>query len=181
MHQTFKSIYVIVFLIMACFGLGYFVAYPQYTKYSAAKAQLAILQADNEKLNQDLAAIQSFSDSFKSHQQESATASLALPAKSSDLGNLLASLGDLAKSSGVALSNVNITDTANTASSAVSDNSIQVVPIALSASGSYPAFKDFMIRLQTHLRLVDVGHVSLKGDEAGQVQYQVNIKTYYQK
>ena len=45
----------------------------------------------------------------------------------------------------------------------------------------YNSFKDFMIRLENDLRLIDVGHVTLKVDDNGLIQYQVNMQTYFQK
>ncbi|MEJ0021786.1 MAG: type 4a pilus biogenesis protein PilO [Candidatus Doudnabacteria bacterium] len=177
---TFKTIiYIAILLILACFGVGYFLTTPQWSQYSIGKAQLAKVQSDNVQITSDLASVQSFLDDYQTYQKDADTVNLSLPIKSSDMANFAASLGDLAKSSGVVLSNIAIQETPTTAATTV--NAIQVIPVSLTASGTFASFKDFMIRLEDHLRIVDVGHVSLKTDENGLIQYQMNLQTYYQK
>ncbi len=184
MPQTsFKSIAsVAVLLIVACFGLAYFVTTQQWTKHKQEQAKLTSLQADNQKLTDALASIKNFLTSYDSNKKSTADVSLALPVRSADLANFTSSVGDLAKSAGVVLSNITINDSnAGAAPKTAPDNSIQVVPITLLASGSYASFKDFMIRLEEHLRLVDISHVAMKSNDNGLIQYDINLQTYFQK
>lgn len=179
-QATFKSIVTTsAIIIIACLVVGYFVTLPQWNKYSLAKDQLAAMQNENKRLSAALSSIQSFVDTYNARKSEAPTVTLALPVRSSDLANFTASIGDLAKSSGVTLSNITVETSPSTGAAA--DNSIQVVPINLIASGSYASFRDFMIRLAGHLRIIDVGHIGLRSDESGFLQYQIHLKTYYQK
>lgn len=179
-QTTFRSIISIaLILIIACFAVGYFFTTPQWSNYTLGKTELATVQASNQDLTTALASVQSFLDEYQTRQKDAAKASLALPLKSSDMANFAATMGDLARSANVLLSNISIQEPPT--SSKTGNNAIQVVPLTLTASGSYASFKDFMIRLEDHLRIVDVGHISLKADDAGLINYQINLQTYYQK
>jgi len=168
-------------LVIACLGVGYFVTSPQWTKYSLGKDKLVGAQNDNQHYKQALASMQNFLDKYKNYASQVPTVNLALPAKSFDLPNFASSMSNLAKASGVVLSNFSIQDAISPTQKNPVENSIQTVLVSLSAVGTYPSFKDFILRLEQHLRIVDIGHVSIRGDSTGQVQYQINLQTYYQK
>jgi Tfp pilus assembly protein PilO len=177
-QTTFKSIVSIaVILIIASLGVGYFGTLKVWGNYSTSKTQLAQLQKDNQHLTETLSLVQSFLDNYKTHQKDAVKVSLALPLKSADLADFMSGIEDLGKSSGILLSNISFEEP--TAKAA--DNSIQALPVSLSASGSYASFKDFILRLETHLRLIDLVHVTAKADDSGQIQYQITFNTYYQK
>lgn len=180
-QTTFKSVMMTGgALILALIGVGYFVTSPQWGKYSEAKAELALAQANNQTTNQALSSLQAFLDDYQKQDENIVKASSALPLKSADLANFVGSVGDLAKVSGVVLSNFSV-DELTSKDKTPPENSLQAVAINLSASGSYPSFKDFVLRLENHLRIIDVSHITLKQDDSGHIQYQVTLKTYYQR
>lgn len=174
-----KSTLIIVILIITSLAIGYFITTPQWSKHTESKGQLERAQSDNKKLTDQLAVLQSFLSSYNSNLDKKAVLNQAVPVKSPDLANFMASVDALAKSSGVALSNISIGT--NAAAQKIVENSIQTVPLNLTASGSYPSFKDFILRLEQHLRLVDVGHVALKSDENGLLEYRIDVSIYYQR
>ncbi|MEO8065941.1 MAG: type 4a pilus biogenesis protein PilO [Candidatus Doudnabacteria bacterium] len=179
---NFRSIIFTVFiLIIAAFASAYFLATPQWKKYSDNKVQLSKLQSDSIRLKQELDSVQTFLDSFNSHQKDASTASLSLPVNSADLANFLTSLGDLAKSAGVLVSNITFDTSPVSTTNPVVPNTIQVVKVNLTATGSYASFKDFVIRMEQHMRIINVGHFSLKADDNGLLSYQIALQTYFQK
>lgn len=169
-----------VILILACFGVGFFFTLDQWTSYSLAKSALEQKQAEQQQLKEALSLAENFVAEFNSKAKDAEVANLALPAKDSDLSNLIANLGDMAKASGLALSDFGVEQVVP-AGNPVVENGIQTQKINLTASGNYASFKDFVLRLQNNIRIMDVDQVTAKADESGQVEYQMVIRAYYQK
>jgi Tfp pilus assembly protein PilO len=171
-------------LLVVILGVGYFFTAGQWSAYKQAKADVAQKQEQQRALNEALSSIQSFNAAYKARLADADMVNLALPAKSGDLPNLLSSVEEMAKAAGVALSNFQITDSGTATGAGTKpalENSIQTQKIDMVASGSYASFVNFMMRLQNNLRLMDVENVTAKADENGQLQYDVQLKTYYQK
>lgn len=167
-------------LLLMCFAAAYFLTKPQWDNYSVLHAQVVQAKSEQAKLQQDLSALQNFLNDYQSHSKDVSTANLALPVKDADTADFVGALGDLAKAAGVALEDFQMTEK-SVIGKPSPDNTIQALEINLTAAGSYPSFKDFMMRLENHLRLVDIEHISVKADDAGQIEYQVTMRTYYQK
>ncbi len=172
------KVVIILLLIVACFGVGYFFTTPQWSAYSQAKSLLSHKQAEAEQLHQALSSMQTFVGQFNSHQQDLSRVNLALPVRAADLPNFLTSLSAMAQASGLALSNFTILE--NVTDKPAPANSIQTAHITISASGAFESFKDFMKRAETNLRLIDVDRISVKSDN-DQIQYVITLRTYYQK
>ncbi len=171
-------------LIIALLWAAYFVTVPQWHKYQDSKQAQLTAESDNGNLKLALSSLQGFIDSYHQQTKNVSTVNASLPAKSEDMANFTASIGGLAQASGVVLSDFSIEGDSNVLSrfkKTPLENSIQPVAITFTASGSYPSFKDFILRLENHQRLVDINHITLRQDENGQIQYQVSLKTYYQK
>lgn len=171
-------------LLLACLGVGYFFTAGQWTAYNQAKADVAQKQNQQRELNEALASIQSFTAAYKARLSDASMVNLALPSKSGDLPNLLSSIEEMAKAAGVSLSNFQITDSGTVTGAGQKpalENSIQTQKVDMVASGSYASFVNFMMRLQNNLRLMDVDHVTVRADENGQLQYNIQLRTYYQK
>lgn len=168
-------------LLVACLGVGYFYTNQQWVAYNQAKSEVVLKQAQQQQLNEALSSVQAFISAYKSRLSDASMVELALPAKTSDLPNLLSSVEEMAKASGVALSNFQISEPTTATGKPAAENSIQTQSINLAASGSYASFVNFMTRLQSNLRLMDLEHVTVNSDESGQLQYNISLKTYYQK
>lgn len=167
-------------LFVTCLGVGYFFTAEQWTNYKATKSLLAQKQAIGQELKDSLALAQQFVQEFNSKSAEVPTVNLALPAKDADLSNLIFSLGELAKSSGLALANFSVSDIVPVEGQG-RENTIQAQKVSLDASGSYASFKDFILRLQNSARIMDVDQITAKADDSGQVEYQITLRTYFQK
>lgn len=178
---TFKSrVNVVIALVIACFAAAYFLAIPRWNQYQASLVQLHNAQAQNAQLTQSLSEVQNFIDTFNSHTADRDLANLALPAKKPDTAGLLAGIAGLAQASGVNLKSLQI-GSAAAGSKTPPANSIVTQLVTMNADSTYPEFKDFITRLQSHLRLIDIQTVTLKVDDTGQTDYVLNLKIYYQQ
>lgn len=177
--STKPKIIIGLILVIACFGVGYFFTIPAWQKYSIAKNSLAQTQSESVDLTQALGAMKDFIAQFTTHQSDADKVSRALPSQYPDLTNLLGNLSSEAQASGMVLSSFGIQT--ETDSKPKLANTIQTIKVDIAASGSYESFRDFLMRLETSLRITDVDHVSVKASEIGQPQFQMSIRTYYQK
>ncbi len=171
----------LIFLGLVCLAVGFFALKPQWGVYNERRAALAVAQEENDKYKKSLESVQNFLRDYDQHNTDVTTTNLALPVKNVDAGNFVSSLGDLARASGITLSSLQINPTTTAIDKAPAPNSIQTQGINFMASGSYPAFKDFVLRLENHLRLVDIKRVTLKEDDSGLIEYQIELTTYYQQ
>jgi hypothetical protein len=175
-----SKILVAVGLIIVCLAGAYFFTLPNWNNYSVTKSVIAQKQMDQAELKASFDLADNFVKEYNSKLTDAQLANLALPAKDSDLSNLVFVLGDLARSSGLALSNFSMADLTPIAGT-VPENGIQAQTITLDASGTYESFKDFILRLQNNIRIMDVDQISAKVEDSGQVKYQMVLRVYYQK
>ena len=169
-----------ILLVLVCFGVGFFLTKPKWNAYKASQSQLRMIEAQNDEFRQSLSTVQSFTDQYSKELNNVATADLALPAKKMDSANFVKALGDMAAASGVVLADLQI-DAPASADRTPAPNSIQVQHLTFTATGTYLGFKDFVMRLENSLRLVDFEKISLQSSEDDQVKYTVDLKTYYQQ
>lgn len=178
--MTFKSIiYSAGILVVAILAAGYFFAAPQWSEYSQAKAQLATATIDNQNLTAAQLALQGFLDSYGKYQAQVSGVNLALPKGSEDLADLTYNIGSLASASGITLSNFTIDE--STLAKLPVKNSIQAAVVSLAASGSYLALRDFVLRLESNQRIMDIMHIMLKEGDNNLLQYQISLQIYYQQ
>lgn len=171
----------LIFLGLVCFAVGFLALKPQWATYGERRAALAQAQEQNDQLEKSLESVQNFLREYDQRNTDVTTTNLALPVKDVDAGNFVSGLGDLARASGITLSNLQINPTSTAIDKTPVPNSIQTQGINFSASGTYPAFKDFILRLESHLRLVDIKRVTMKEDDSGLIEYQIELTTYYQQ
>ncbi len=167
-------------LVIACFALAYLLATPQWDKYKIAKNQLEVAVEQEQQLSESLAAIDSFVNTFNNSSTSVGITNQALPPRDSDTAGFVSSLSALAGQSGVVLGDMQFEEQASNDKQAA-PNSIRVIKVNMTASGTYLSFKDFMLRLENHLRLVDVQKITLASDDSGVLRYQLILTTYYQK
>ena len=170
-------------LIFVCVIIAYMLMTKYYPNYTLAQGRLTNVQADNVRLKSALDSSASFLSTYKSQGQNSSKINLSLPVKSSDMANFVSSFSALASQSGMALTNFQVSENPE---NFVSENSIQSVDLTAVVSGPYLSFKDFMLRLEQHLRIIDVDKITISGGTAAGAgtpafQYQVKMRTYYQQ
>ncbi len=170
---TLLSLLVVVVLV------GYFLLYPFWNKLATSRDGLASAQAEQAKLKQASSDLNNFLAEFQGLSEEANITALALPSKP-DTANLLANFEALSRQSGLTLASFNFFEEPN---AAVKGSAFAVTPLGIEiiASGSFPSFQDFLLRLETHLRILDVDSVVLRSEEAGILDYQIKLRTYFQK
>jgi len=168
-------------LVLAILAVGYLFTYSQYSGRADIQSRLTTLNQEHAKLQDAQNSLDTFLQYYKSHQQDVITANSALPVKSVDMPNFLNIVSTLAAQSGITLSNFRINEPESAAQGA--ENGIQTILINVIGTGTFPAFKDLIIRFESSRRLIDVDHVIAQPSISGgnNLQYQINIKTYYQK
>ncbi|MBX4191537.1 MAG: type 4a pilus biogenesis protein PilO [Candidatus Doudnabacteria bacterium] len=171
-----------VALIFGCLIVAYFLFTKYWTNYTFAKAQEQNMLVENARLKQALQDSESYLDTFTAEGENISKLKLALPDKDSDMANFVYSVSQLATSSGVALTNFTVSTTQGLESA---PNSIAVENLGFNVSGSYLAFQDFLTKLQDHLRLIDIYHITFngtttEGSKTPILEYSVKLRTYYQ-
>ncbi len=174
-----KSLFNVI-LTIACLVGGYFLYANLYPKYTQASIQLSQAQAEHDRLSNALSTTQDFIQAYHEQAKNAATANLALPDNGPDMANFINNLSDLATQGGVTLNSFQIVESQQ--STAL--NTITPVDITFNASGSYLSLKDFIFRMQSSLRLIDIYHITVSSQNSGSIpvlQYQIKLKTYYQQ
>lgn len=181
MNFQSKSLASIILIIIALI-LGYFVVMPRWTSYSEARTQLAAEKDTQEQLKKAQSDITAFLAEYNQHTSEAALINGVLPLSETQIQNVLKSLEDLTKGSGISLGQLTVENRPDTDISAAQPNAIQPMDLSLSVTGEYPAFKDFLVRLENTLRIVDVKSVTISTDqESNKNKYDLKFRTYYQK
>lgn len=180
--KDFKSKGIVVLaLILASLISAYFVVFANYQAMAQAKAELLRVNQDKENLDHSLKLLESFLDKYRSLSKEAKLAKLALPT-SSEPALLLGEIEQLAKLSGILISSVNFIDSPEAEIKKLSSNSVVSTEAQLSISGNYFSFRDFLDRLENHIRIIDLQLVSISVEEKNNnYQYEIKFKTYYQK
>ncbi len=177
-----KNIVSIVLGLLVLVG-GFYLYTNLWPNYSQAKATLNVTEGENVRLTKALGSIQQFIDTYNSSAALESKANLSLPSDSPDMGNFLGNLEQLAVLSGVTLGPLQVNESTNPGA----ENAIQSVEVGVSASGSYLSLKDYVLRLQRNLRLVDIYQINIISPQqttAGGttiLQYQIKLRTYFQQ
>ncbi|OGE81584.1 MAG: hypothetical protein A3H72_03070 [Candidatus Doudnabacteria bacterium RIFCSPLOWO2_02_FULL_48_8] len=180
MQKDFKTQSMAVSLLtLVCILAGYFGVYKFWEKYSIAAAQQKVVIRDGQTLAAAQTELNQFLDQFESLEKETEIARKALPTNE-ELAVLLASIDELSKLSGFAISTINQNSNPDVAK-AVTQFSVIPMDLQISGSGSYFSFKDFLRRLESHLRLIDVSNINFRVDEVENLQVEMRVRTYYQK
>ncbi len=170
---------ILTILVVASLIVGYFVTVPFWKKLSTARAELTRAQLDSANLKAAQSALQAFIVKYESLSDQAKLATKALPSEP-ESAVLLASIEELANAAGVALSSINVIDSAPTGAEPPAF-SVIAHDVSIDGSGSYFSFRDFLNRLENHLRIIDLRTIDFSVDDAFNLQFQLQIRTYYQK
>lgn len=182
MENNTKTLSLIaIVLLLACGISGYLLYGRFWSGYNDAQANKALSQQRNQQLKRTLNSVHTFVSNFDKQKVNAKLSNLALPANDSDMANFINNLSQLAEASGMTLANMQITQPPVDTRNAL-DYKINVQMITLALSGTYPGFQDFMKRVETNLRLIDIYHLIVGGQDDSEIlQYQIQLRTYYQK
>lgn len=175
-------------LLLVCVVIGYFIFSNLLPAYNLTKNNLTKAETDHTQLNEALSSVQNFVNNFKNKSLDLNKANLSLPNKNVDLPNFLADLQQLASASGVSLSNLQTTDVTPATGQPTQENAIEAVDVNIIASANFASLSEFLLNLENSLRLIDVYHVTIRGDQNSTgssaitlLQYQIKMYIYYQK
>jgi Tfp pilus assembly protein PilO len=168
---------VLTILVIASLIVGYFVTVPFWKKLSTAQAELSRAQVEQESLQTAHSDMENFLGKFNSLSDKAEVAEKALPSDPQP-AILLASVEQLANSAGLALSSVNVLESVR---GNESTNAVISYDIQMAGSGSYFSVRDFLNRLELHLRIIDLQSFNLKVDESNTILFEMQLRTYYQK
>ncbi|MBX4186927.1 MAG: type 4a pilus biogenesis protein PilO [Candidatus Doudnabacteria bacterium] len=170
-------------LVVGCLIVTYMVLSNVYPAYTLAQGQLTNVKADNARYKQALASSVAFLATYEQQNKNQSTVNLSLPEKNADMADFVSSFSQIATQSGVTLTNLAVT---TQPLETTVENAIRAEDLTLNASGSYLSFKDFVKRMEEHLRVVDVYHITFSnagavGSGTPILHYLVKLRTYYQQ
>jgi len=172
------SVIIIVILLLA--AVTYFFLIPQWGNLSSKQKEINDLRKQTENLKKTQKQLDDFVAKYKTLQEQVNTVNNTLPLEHADTPRLLANVEELSKLSGLRLTDIQIKE----ADADLPGQSTSVVEqeISIRLIGSYPAFQDFVLRLENNLRLMDVLSANLRTDaENANLVYELRVKTYYLK
>ncbi|MBX4205142.1 MAG: type 4a pilus biogenesis protein PilO [Candidatus Doudnabacteria bacterium] len=178
MNFSTKSIVAAV-LILSSFALGYFAVWPKWNDYSAAKLQLDAALDQEKSLQVARDQMNAFLTEYRTHTEEAKRLNQSLPLSSSEMHNVLNNLDTLTRSSGLTLGVLSFVDAPQADDLGAPPHSIRPVQISLNGSGSYAAIKNFLISLESNLRLIDINSITLNEAENSMI-FTMTFTTYYQ-
>lgn len=170
----------VIILLLAILLVGYFFVMPQWQKYSLNRDVLKQVRLEQEDLKQAQASLASFLDEYDNLISKKVLTDQTLPVGSVSFPSIMASLEKMAQDSFLALGGMQVKAKGSTAPR-VLENALDYSDVELSLVGSYPSFRNFLLLLESHMRIIDVQSVSFQVDESDSVQFQVVLRTYYQK
>lgn len=173
-------------LFLAFLALGYFGVYDQWNKLGEARVSYDAAKEETESLRQAQADVNRFLDEYNSTRDKAPIANRALPKGDSGVAILLDNFAKLAQESGMTLRQINIENNPDSSEAVVpSPNTLQPVDFDIQVNGSFEAFREFLIKTQTNLRITDILSVNVSEDtgEEGStgMKYSLRLRSYYQQ
>lgn len=175
--KSLVGLILVVVVILA----GFFLVKPQWSTYKVARAQLATEQQKNLALLKAQKDLNTFLDDYNKHTDEAAKINLALPLTQVQMQDVLQSFDQMGKLSGVTLADFLPALSQDDTQVAGAANSIQPVDLEITVKGSFVSFSDFLKRIESSLRIIDVKTVTVQSTEEGENTYHLKFTTYYQK
>src|SRR3989344_2449203 len=164
MNFNIKSLYKVIPLanILLAIGLLFFLSLPQAQDYWN---ELSMLNKQKE--------IQSSREEFisllKSLDREKINRLQQVIPVQAQEPELLIQSEDLASSAGLGLSSINFL---------VKEDQGEVI-MSQELSGSYSAFKRYLEKVESNLRLMDIENISLISDDKGVLKFKIDIQAYF--
>lgn len=166
-------------LFLICVVLGFFLVLPKWREFSDSQSLLTQANSEYNKLKEAESRLNNFLEEFEKLSEQAKVANSALPAADKKVPALLSSIEQMAKSSGLSLHSIVVGDKPDQIK--ILDNAIDTVDLEVSMSGSYPAFRNFLLLLETDLRIVDLQKVSFQVENPNNIKFQIALRSYYQK
>lgn len=170
----------IVVLLILIIGGAYMFTMPYWSDVQETKAVLDASRAKQEDLKREQQQLETFLAEYNSKKDLTLKTNLALPVKSVAVENVLFHLDEMAKNSGMSLSYLSLIDR-NDPNKKSQVNGIEEQLVSMTASGTYPAFKNFLLLLEGNQRTIDIRDVNFSVSNISDiVEYKILFVTYYQ-
>jgi hypothetical protein len=160
---------------------GYFFTYPQWTDLSTNRASLAAAEAENARVKEAEAQMQTFLSQYNNSSDKLEGANKVLPLNHGALQDVLGNLDSYATASGISLASVAFADSGTNATKEIAEYTVTYIDLTISASGTYPSYRNFLLQLENSLRLVDIHTINLAAGESGNMDLKFVARVYYQK
>lgn len=170
--------FLLLLLFLASVVALYF-AYGRYQSLTGTKALLVQAQTESAKLVEAQNQVDKFLEEYKTLSKEQSSANTALPIKEGKPELVLAQIDRLASQSGLALGSLSVREKNNDVK--IADNGIDFQDIEMEATGSYPAFKNFILLIETNLRIVDLQSITAHAEDENSIKYKLIARSYFQK
>lgn len=192
MKQTSKRLISIIgslVLVIVALIAFFQIIQPEYSSVAQLKGKVA---AENDMLQTETQLVASVQTIINQYQQQAGSAQtvvMALP-NGEDISGALAQVYGLAQNNGIALQNLQISppslQLSATASGGDTTTGLATEPLGTfslqaGGTGSYQNFVNFLMGLETNVRIFDVTAVSIApASTAGLLNFSLTISTYYQ-
>lgn len=173
------SVGVVVVVIL----LSFFVIKPSINKAKTLNQDVTTKKAELQALEDKKSKLDSLKDKEDELKADAETVKNALP-ESKDAGRLFIQIDKLAKENGGTVKSVNEGTQVDPGQAGVSSSATGLAGIQkLTYStpidfNSYFSFKDFITKSETALRLVNIDNYSIKANEAGLLNVNLNVTTF---
>jgi Tfp pilus assembly protein PilO len=174
-----------ILLVILILAAGYFGVYSFWNNLNSARANFDIVKTENDKLKKAQADMNAFIAKYNSNRAQAEMANRALPVGDPDVAILLDNFSKLTAESKISLLDFNVTEQGSSDESTV-PNGVQPVEVTAQMVGNYESFKDFLLRMQRNLRLMDIMSVEINLDEGANdggrtMRFTLRLRTYYQQ
>lgn len=166
-------------MVLLTIILGFFVVKPRWVNYKETRTTVASAQAEADSLKQAQDQVNRYLEEFNQHSADAKLLNTALPLNQAQIENVLSNLSAIAAQNGIALGTLDtdsIPDSLGTQSF-----SITPVILKLTIKGTFASFRSFMQSLERSLRVMDVTTINVQTSDTGELTFNLEFRTYYQK
>lgn len=189
MDKDKKNLIVSVGIILAIILVIVFLIFPQISRVKNLSLKIKEIKTNLSQKNDLLNKIDEKIAEYNKLTQKIQKINLAFPSQKQK-AELIVQLESLTKETGLALKSINF----NESKKGEEKGAYRVLNISLSLSGTYQAFKNFLVSLEKNIRLMDVQSVSFSSPEkvvasgligpigsqiVNELEFSVNLNTYY--
>jgi Tfp pilus assembly protein PilO len=180
MSQSTKSA-VTFLMVLVILAVGYFGVYSQWSKLGDARAAFDQSKQQNELLKKTESEFRAFLTTYEANKSKAEVAERALPTGDANIPVMLDNFTRMVAESGMVLSSISFASTGVEQTTAPTPQSIQTFDVDINITGSYEAFKDFLLRTQRNMRLVDILTMNIGTVEGeNRLNFTMKLRTYYQ-
>lgn len=174
----FRLLPIIILLLLALIILGgYYFWWPKYQEFAEKKLEVEKKDEDIKQKEEYLQELNALSEKLKEYQPALSKIDIALPADFS-IAALYNFLRKVSAENGLILTEQNLAGLYT--QKGTLQERVQKIPFAISLSGSYSAFKNFLLAIYKNEKLFDVNSISFSSAQEGKdmFSFKLELQTY---